>query len=78
MRKLYTERWSTRGDISVEEAEQALEDFQARLQEALEQTRSVAAPQDIVRGRPAASPSACCPRIETGVDRADARAASTT
>jgi 2-oxoglutarate dehydrogenase E1 component len=69
VRKLYTEALVNRGDISVEEAEQALEDFQSRLQEALEQTRSVAAPKDIIAAVPP-TPVGVLPRIETGVDRA--------
>ncbi|MGH9129791.1 MAG: multifunctional oxoglutarate decarboxylase/oxoglutarate dehydrogenase thiamine pyrophosphate-binding subunit/dihydrolipoyllysine-residue succinyltransferase subunit [Acidimicrobiales bacterium] len=44
VRKLYTERLVSRGDITLEEAERALEDFSARLGEALEATRSSAAP----------------------------------
>jgi 2-oxoglutarate decarboxylase len=44
VRKLYTERLVHRGDLTLEEAEQALEDFSARLQTALEQTRSSAPP----------------------------------
>jgi 2-oxoglutarate dehydrogenase E1 component len=39
VRKLYTESLVRRGDITVDEAEQALEDFQARLQVALDETR---------------------------------------
>ena len=39
VRKLYTEALVKRGDITLEEAEKALDDFQGRLQEALEQTR---------------------------------------
>src|SRR4029079_7327301 len=39
VRKLYTEALVKRGDISLEDAEAALDDFQTRLQEALDQTR---------------------------------------
>ncbi|CAM8648500.1 SucA 2-oxoglutarate dehydrogenase complex, dehydrogenase (E1) component, and related enzymes [Acidimicrobiia bacterium] len=44
VRKLYTEALVRRGDISFEEAEAALEDFQTRLQVALDETRSHDAP----------------------------------
>ncbi len=42
VRKLYTESLVRRGDISLEEAEQALDDFSARLQAALDETRAEA------------------------------------
>ena len=42
VRKLYTEALVRRGDISLEEAEQALDDFSARLQAALDETRAEA------------------------------------
>jgi len=45
VRKLYTEALVKRGDITLEEAEQALADFSARLQSALEETRSAIAPK---------------------------------
>ena len=78
VRKLYTEALVKRGDLTLEEAEQALDDFQARLQEALDQTRHDAAAQGRHgRGRRRRR-SACCPRSPTGVDRAIARPASTT
>jgi len=41
VRMLYTEALIRRGDLTVEEAEQALDDFRLRLQEALDTTRSV-------------------------------------
>lgn len=44
VRKLYTEALVRRGDISFEEAEAALDDFQSRLQVALDETRSHDAP----------------------------------
>ena len=40
VRKLYTEALVKKGDISIEEAEAALDDFQRRLQVALDETRS--------------------------------------
>ncbi|MGI8794421.1 MAG: multifunctional oxoglutarate decarboxylase/oxoglutarate dehydrogenase thiamine pyrophosphate-binding subunit/dihydrolipoyllysine-residue succinyltransferase subunit [Acidimicrobiales bacterium] len=45
VRKLYTETLIKRGDISLEDAEAAMEDFNNRLQVALEETRSTAAPK---------------------------------
>ncbi len=42
VRKLYTESLVRRGDISLEEAELALDDFSARLQAALDETRAAA------------------------------------
>jgi 2-oxoglutarate dehydrogenase E1 component len=44
VRKLYTEALVRRGDISFEEAEAALDNFQSRLQVALDETRSHDAP----------------------------------
>ncbi|MDP9388919.1 MAG: multifunctional oxoglutarate decarboxylase/oxoglutarate dehydrogenase thiamine pyrophosphate-binding subunit/dihydrolipoyllysine-residue succinyltransferase subunit, partial [Actinomycetota bacterium] len=48
VRKLYTEALVKRGDITMEEAERALEDFSARLQAALDETRSSAPPRPTV------------------------------
>ncbi|MCU1490799.1 MAG: 2-oxoglutarate dehydrogenase, subunit, partial [Acidimicrobiaceae bacterium] len=45
VRKIYTETLVKRGDITLEEAEQALADFSARLQLALDETRSAAPPR---------------------------------
>jgi len=69
VRKLYTEALVKRGDISLEEAEQALDDFQKRLQEALEQTRDEARPKG-VRALAPSPPVGVLPRIVTGVDAA--------
>ncbi|MGI8808664.1 MAG: multifunctional oxoglutarate decarboxylase/oxoglutarate dehydrogenase thiamine pyrophosphate-binding subunit/dihydrolipoyllysine-residue succinyltransferase subunit [Acidimicrobiales bacterium] len=44
VRKLYTETLVRRGDITLEEAERALDDFLARMQVALEETRHSAPP----------------------------------
>ncbi len=50
VRKLYTESLIGRGDITVEEAEQALRDYSAELERVFAETRDVAArkPQDYV------------------------------
>jgi 2-oxoglutarate dehydrogenase E1 component len=45
VRKLYTEALVKRGDITLEEAEAALEDFSSRLQVALDETRATAPPK---------------------------------
>ncbi len=45
VRKLYTEALVRRGDITLEEAEEALADFSRRLQAALDETRASAPPQ---------------------------------
>ena len=69
VRKLYTESLVKRGDITLEEAEQALDDFQARLQAALDETRQSAPPDDL-RARPQPPPIGVLAHADTGVDRA--------
>ncbi|HEU5082321.1 MAG TPA: multifunctional oxoglutarate decarboxylase/oxoglutarate dehydrogenase thiamine pyrophosphate-binding subunit/dihydrolipoyllysine-residue succinyltransferase subunit [Acidimicrobiales bacterium] len=66
VRKLYTESLVKRGHMSIEEAEAALDDFQARLQDALDETRS--SPEEHIAAEPPA-PRGVLPHIETGVDR---------
>jgi len=75
VRKLYTESLVRRGDISLDEAEQALDDFSARLQAALDETRAeaeVEAEAEAVLGGPALPayivPDLWIPPVETGVD----------
>jgi multifunctional 2-oxoglutarate metabolism enzyme len=68
VRKLYTEALVKRGDISLDEAEAALDDFQARLQAALDETRSQA-PSQPATARPAPAPLGVLPHVETGVSR---------
>jgi 2-oxoglutarate dehydrogenase E1 component len=69
VRKLYTEALVKRGDITLDEAEQALEDFQARLQEALDHTRDSAPPEGLTAA-PAPAPLGVLPHVSTGVPRA--------
>jgi 2-oxoglutarate dehydrogenase E1 component len=69
VRKLYTESLVKRGDLSMEEAEAALDDFQAKLQTALEETRSHAPAEPIVAPPPAPAVGVL-PHVDTGVDRA--------
>ena len=65
VRKLYTEALVNRGDISLDEAEKALDDFSARLQAALDQTRSSAPPKPTAL--PPAVPPAPLPAAVTAV-----------
>jgi 2-oxoglutarate decarboxylase len=68
VRKLYTETLVRRGDLTMEEAEAALEDFSRRLQAALEETRSSSPPKPD-RLPPPAPPAKPAPPVRTGVAR---------
>ena len=68
VRKLYVETLVKRGDITLEEAEQALVDFHDKLQVSLDETRSHA-PANTKAARPP-QPLGVLPHIETGVERA--------
>jgi 2-oxoglutarate dehydrogenase E1 component len=71
VRKLYTESLVRRGDISLEEAEQALDDFSARLQAALDETRAEAVADSTGKAPvlPAyVVPDLWIPPVPTGVD----------
>ena len=68
VRKIFTETLVKRGDISVEEAEQALDDFSARLQEALTVTRD-AKPADEVLARQVPPAKGVLPQVDTSVSR---------
>jgi 2-oxoglutarate dehydrogenase E1 component len=68
VRKLYTEALVKRGDITLEEAEKALESFSARLQTGLDETRQSASPKGILAKQPAPS-IGVLPHIDTGVPR---------
>jgi len=67
VRKLYVESLVKRGDITLEEAEQALADFQGKLQVALDETR--ASHQGNVKAAKPPKPVGVLPHIETGVSR---------
>jgi 2-oxoglutarate decarboxylase len=67
VRKLYTETLVRRGDITLEEAEDALADFSSRLQTALNETRAAAPPKPTVLP-PAPGPAPVLAAIPTGVD----------
>jgi 2-oxoglutarate dehydrogenase E1 component len=68
VRKLYVESLVRRGDITVDEAEDALSDFHDKLQVALDETRSQA-PAAITVPKPP-RPLGVLPHISTGVDHA--------
>ena len=68
VRKLYVEALVKRGELTLEEAEETLADFQRRLQVALDETRQ-SAPAPTRAARPPA-PRGVLPHVETGVDRA--------
>jgi 2-oxoglutarate decarboxylase len=68
VRKLYTETLVRRGDISLDIAEAALNDFNAKLQAALEATRE-AAPSGEVRALPQPPPAGVLPHVDTAVSR---------
>ncbi|MDQ1478531.1 MAG: multifunctional 2-oxoglutarate metabolism enzyme, partial [Actinomycetota bacterium] len=66
IRKLYTELLVNRGDITLEEAERALEAFRARLEEAFDETKSSERPPArLAPQAPEPTPS----HIDTGVSR---------
>ncbi|MEI7546732.1 MAG: multifunctional oxoglutarate decarboxylase/oxoglutarate dehydrogenase thiamine pyrophosphate-binding subunit/dihydrolipoyllysine-residue succinyltransferase subunit [Actinomycetota bacterium] len=68
VRKLYVEALVKRGELTVEEAEGALADFQQKLQASLDQARAEAPPAIKVAKPP--KPMGVRPHIETGVDKA--------
>jgi len=68
VRKLYVEALVKRGDITLDEAESALNDFQSKLQVALDETRAHA-PEKVKVAKPPA-PRGVLPHVETGVERA--------
>ncbi|HET9091545.1 MAG TPA: multifunctional oxoglutarate decarboxylase/oxoglutarate dehydrogenase thiamine pyrophosphate-binding subunit/dihydrolipoyllysine-residue succinyltransferase subunit, partial [Acidimicrobiales bacterium] len=70
VRKLYTEALVKRGDITIEEAEQALEDFSKRLQRALDETRASAPPKVETLVRPATVEVPPLSAIDTTAERA--------
>ena len=68
VRKIYVESLVKRGDITLDEAESALNDFQSKLQVALDETRAHA-PEKVKAARPP-RPRGVLPHVNTGVDRA--------
>jgi multifunctional 2-oxoglutarate metabolism enzyme len=67
VRKIFTESLVKRNEITLEEAEAALDDFQSRLQTVLEATRA-AAPTIVKAARPP-KPIGVLPHVATGVER---------
>jgi len=67
VRKLYTETLVRRGDITLDEAERALDDFQAKLQQALDETRQMQPPHPTAVTVAESPPVAAS--LPTGVDR---------
>ena len=67
VRKLYVESLVRRGDITVDEAEEALSDFHDKLQVALDETRSQAPASFPVPKPP--RPLGVLPHVPTGVER---------
>lgn len=68
VRKIYTERLVRRGDISMEIAEEYLDDFESRLQNAFDETKQGAPPEPPQSIVPEQN-DAPRPRVETGVDK---------
>ena len=68
VRKIYTETLVRRGDISIEQAEAELDQFNARLQSVLDEVRTVPVPT--LEGVPLAEVPVDAPAPPTGVDRA--------
>jgi len=68
VRKLFTESLVKRGKLSLDEAEQALDDFQKRLQQALEETRQSAPPAGLKAAAPPPA-TGVLPHVETGIPR---------
>jgi 2-oxoglutarate decarboxylase len=67
VRKIYTESLVRRGDLSIEQAEEALDDFNARLQSVLDEVRTVPVPE--LSGVPVAEVPLDGPAPPTGVER---------
>ncbi|HEY4377316.1 MAG TPA: multifunctional oxoglutarate decarboxylase/oxoglutarate dehydrogenase thiamine pyrophosphate-binding subunit/dihydrolipoyllysine-residue succinyltransferase subunit, partial [Acidimicrobiales bacterium] len=68
VRKLFMESLVKRGDISIDEAEKALDDFQSHLQTALIETRDKAPDADVL-ARPVPPAVGVLPHVSTGVER---------
>jgi 2-oxoglutarate decarboxylase len=68
VRKLYTETLVKRGDISIDEAEKALDDFSSRLQTALTETRDSKPTSEII-AQPMPPAVGVLPPVDTGVQR---------
>jgi multifunctional 2-oxoglutarate metabolism enzyme len=67
VRKLYTERLVRRGDISIEQAEEFLQDFESRLELAFDETKQAALPEPPKAIRP--EETGVLPVVDTSVQR---------
>jgi multifunctional 2-oxoglutarate metabolism enzyme len=67
VRKLFTERLVRRGDISIEQAEEFLEDFESRLELAFDETKQAAPPEPPKAVKP--QEAGVVAPVETGVDK---------
>lgn len=65
-RTLYTQTLIERGDISIDEAEKALDYFQSVLQRALDETRGAATGKEILAA-PSPPPAGVLPHVVTGI-----------
>ena len=70
VRKLYVEALVKRGDITLEEAEEALGDFQAQAAGRARRDPCRMRPTPVKAAKPPKPHAACCPHVDTGVDRA--------
>jgi multifunctional 2-oxoglutarate metabolism enzyme len=68
VRKLFVESLVKRGELTLDEAEAALADYQSKLQVALDETRQTA--PAVVRAAKPPKPVGVLPHVATGVDRA--------
>jgi 2-oxoglutarate decarboxylase len=69
VRKLYMERLVNAGDLSVEEAERALEEFRERLQQAFDETKDAGKQKPAKVEREPPAPAAVRPAVRTAVER---------
>jgi multifunctional 2-oxoglutarate metabolism enzyme len=69
VRKRYMERLVNSGDLSVEEAERALEEFRGRMQQAFDETRDAGAEKPAAEERTPPEPAAVRPAVHTAVER---------
>ena len=65
VRKIYTEELIGRGDITVEQAEESLRDYQAQLEQVFKATRDTATRR---RARPQPGRREPEPKVETAID----------
>jgi multifunctional 2-oxoglutarate metabolism enzyme len=68
VRKLFSDALVGRGEFTQAQADEALADFHARMQEALDATRSIAT--RVVKAQRPPAPRGVLPHVDTGVDRA--------